>query len=220
MVNKVNTRGANKIETAEFKVVKLDKIKSYEGVGQIKAIDKDGYFTTFTTNKKNQKTYKEYKQNIGSWKDKSYWNGTMSDYGCGITAIAVILSGYKKDYTPEDLRIKYYPKLEGNKMSEELSKTFKIKNTDFLYSNVSFTKNKIINHLKTNRPIIVCVRNKPRDNRWTTESHYMVLLATNGSNMVYVSNPNGLDNSYKSSGWYNINEIIPYLAKILYVESY
>ena len=50
-----------------------------------------------------------------------------------------------------------------------------------------------MNHLETNKPIIVCVWNKPTDNRWTTASHYMVLLATDGNNMVYVSNPNGLE---------------------------
>ncbi len=47
--------------------------------------------------------------------------------------------------------------------------------------------------------------------------HY---FATDGKNMVYVSNPNGLENNSKSSGWYNINEITPYLAKALYIEEY
>ena len=48
----------------------------------------------------------------------------------------------------------------------------------------------------------------------------MVLLATDENNMVYISNPNGLDNTSKSSGWYNINEVTPYIAKALYIESY
>lgn len=30
----------------------------------------------------------------------------------------------------------------------------------------------------------------------------------------------GLENDSKSSGWYDINEITPYLAKALFVESY
>jgi hypothetical protein len=38
--------------------------------------------------------------------------------------------------------------------------------------------------------------------------------------MVYISNPNGLENSSKSSGWYNFNEVTPYIAKALYIESY
>ena len=35
----------------------------------------------------------------------------MAENGCGITALATILSGYNKNYTPEDLRQQYYPKL-------------------------------------------------------------------------------------------------------------
>jgi len=30
----------------------------------------------------------------------------------------------------------------------------------------------------------------------------------------------GLKNDSKSSGWYNFNEITPYIAKALYIESY
>ena len=30
----------------------------------------------------------------------------------------------------------------------------------------------------------------------------------------------GLENDSKSSGWYDINEISPYIAKILYIEDY
>ena len=48
----------------------------------------------------------------------------------------------------------------------------------------------------------------------------MVLLAADDYDMVYVSNPNGLENDSKSSGWYNISEITPYLAKALYFETY
>lgn len=41
-----------------------------------------------------------------------------------------------------------------------------------------------------------------------------------GFGKVYVSNPNGLQNNSKSSGWYDINEVTPYIAKALYIESY
>ena len=30
----------------------------------------------------------------------------------------------------------------------------------------------------------------------------------------------GLENDSKSSGWYNFNEVIPFIAKALYIESY
>ena len=206
---------------SDYKTIKQDTNSNYSGIGQEKVENKDGYFTTFTTIENNKKTYIEYKQNgDSSWSNKEYWDGTMSDNGCGITAISIILSGYNKNYTPEDLRQKYYPVLNNDNISKELSNTFEIKNTDFYYDSVHLSKDKLKEHLETNRPILICVWNKPNDNRWTTASHYMVLLATDGKDMVYISNPNGLENNSKSSGWYNFDEVTPYIAKALYVESY
>ena len=174
-----------------YKVIKQDKNKNYPGIGQEKVQNKDGYFTTFTTQENHKKTYIEYKQNgNSSWSNKEYWGGTMAENGCGITVMSIILSGYGKDYTPEDLREKYYPVMDYEKLSSELSSTFGIKNSDFYYDSEQLSNNSIIEHLKSNRPILICVWNNPTDNRWTTASHYMVLLATDDNNMVYVSNPN------------------------------
>ena len=201
------------------KIVKHDSISSYSGIGQEKVSNQDGYFTTFTT--ENGKTYKEYKQNgNSSWSAKYYWGDTMAENGCGITVMSIVLSGYNKNYTPEDLRKKYYPVMDYENFSSELRNTFKIENSDFYYDSEHLSNDYIIQHLNTNRPVIVCVWNKPNDNRWTTASHYMVLLASDGNNMVYVSNPNGLENDSKSSGWYDINEVTPYLAKAIFIESY
>ena len=206
---------------SEYKTIKKDTNTNYSGVGQKKIKNKDGYFTTFTTSQNYQKVYIEYKQNgNSSWSNKPYWGDTMSENGCGITAMAIILSGYGKNYTPEDLRKLYYPVLDYDNLSEELSNTFNIKNTDFYYDTEHLSKNNLQRHLKTNRPILICVWNKPHNNRWTTSSHYMVLLASDDEDMVYISNPNGGENDSKSSGWYNFNEIIPYIAKALYIESY
>lgn len=171
------------------KIVKHDSISSYSGVGQEKVSNQDGYFTTFTT--ENGRTYKEYKQNgSSSWSENSYWGGTMAENGCGITSLAIILSGYGKSDTPEDLRKKYAPVLDYNNMSQELEETFGIENSDFYYDSTHLAKDALMEHLETNRPILICVWNKPSENRWTTSSHYMVLLATDGDDMVYVSNPN------------------------------
>lgn len=176
------------------------------GIGQEKVTNKDGYFTTFINEENYKKTYKKYKQNgNSSWSTKEYLDSTMAENGCSITVMSIILSGYGMDY--EDF-------------SSELSSTFGIKNSDFYYDTVHLSNDKIIEHLQTNRPIIVCVWNNPSDNRWTTASHYMALLATDGNDMVYVSNPNGLENDSKSSGWYDIDEVTPYLAKALYIEDY
>lgn len=179
------------INTSEYKTIKQDVNKNYFGIGQEKVTNKDGYFTTFTSIDNYKKIYIEYKQNSNSsWKDNKYWGGTMSENGCGITALAIILSGYNKKYNPEDLRQKYYPVLDYDNVSTELSNTFNIKNTDFYYDSIHLSKEKLKEHLKTNRPILICVWNHPHDNRWTTVSHYMVLLATDDKDMVYVSNPN------------------------------
>ena len=206
---------------ATYEIIKQDSNDRYNGIGREKVENKDGYFSTFTTVLENEKTYIEYKQNgDASWSDNSYFGGKMKDTGCGITSLAIILSGYQMSYTPEDLRKKYYPVLDGNQISKELSNTFNISNTDFFFDSDHLSNEYIIEHLKSNRPVLICLWNKPSNNRWTTESHYMVLLATDGYDMVYVSNPNGLLNDSKSSGWYNINEITPYLAKALYIEEY
>ena len=144
----------------------------------------------------------------------------MEENGCGITALSIILSGYQKNLTPEDLRKKYAPVLKYDTISKELSSTFGIENSDFYYDSTHLSSESIIKHLQTNRPILICVWNQPTENRWTTKSHYMVLLATDNQNMIYISNPNGLQNDSKSSGWYNKKEVIPYIAKALYIESY
>ena len=51
----------------------------------------------------------------------------MAENGCGITVMSIILSGYGKDCTPEDLREKYYPVMNYEQLSDELSSTFGIK---------------------------------------------------------------------------------------------
>lgn len=212
---------SNITNNSEYKTIKQETNKNYSGIGQENIKGKDGYFTTFTTTENYKKTYIEYKQNgDSSWSNNQYWSGTMSENGCGITALSIILSGYNRKYSPEDLRQKYYPVLKYDSLSKELSNTFKIENTDFYYDSTYFSKKKLQEHLHTNRPILVCVWNKPHDNRWTTASHYMVLLAADNKDMVYISNPNGGKNDSKSSGWYNFKEIVPYIAKALYIESY
>lgn len=199
-------------------IIKENINSNYAGIGQKNVSNKDGYFTTFTS--VDNKCYKEYKQNgNASWSNHSYWGGTMSENGCGITSLSILLSGYGKDYTPEYLRKKYYPVLDGEQISKELSSTFGLKNSNFFYDNVHLSKTSILEHLKSNKPILVCVWNKPSNNRWTTASHYMVLLACDNKEKVYVSNPNGLENDSKSSGWYDIDEIVPFLAKVLFIES-
>ncbi len=183
---------------SKYEIIKQDTNENYVGIGQSKVDNEDGFFTTFTTS--DNKIFKEYKQNgNSSWNHKGYWGGTMSENGCGITAMAIILSGYNKNYTPEDLRKRYYPVLDYETINRELSNTFGIQNSDFYYGSVHLSNDFILNHLSKDKPVLICVWNKPSDNRFTTSSHYMVLLACDNTGMVYVSNPNGGINDSKSS---------------------
>lgn len=124
-----------KPEDKEYPVIKLDTNANYQGIGQEKVPDKDGFFTTFTTSDDNRKTYIEYKQNgNSSWKDNPYWNSSMEESGCGIVVLSILLSGYGQNYTPEDLRNKYYPYLDYRRLSNYLNYEYNIDSTDFLYS--------------------------------------------------------------------------------------
>lgn len=103
-------------------------------------------------------------------------------------------AGYGMNYTPEDLRKKYAPTkkdhLAGDDISYELQSYFSIDNSNFRYAESYFTKDYIFKWLENDKPILICVWNKPNA-KWTTASHYMLLLATDNISKVYVSNPNG-----------------------------
>lgn len=209
------TISSSGVEVAEKSLLSESAI-----AGQTIVENEDGYTATFTAdNGKNQKTYKEYKQNgTSSWSQRAYWGGTMEENGCGITSLSIIASGYGLDITPEDLRQKYYPHLDGDKIPQVL-KSLGIRSTEFCFYDKYISRSYIRTWLKTNRPVLICVDNK-KDNVWTKASHYMVLLATNDDGMIYVSNPNGLDKEENASGWYDASEIIPHIVKALFVETY
>lgn len=77
----------------------------------------------------------------------------------------------------------------------------------------------MLDWLKSERPILICVDNT-KENKWTEASHYMVLLECNKNDLVYVSNPNGKDGTDTESGWYDLDEILPYTVKALFIENY
>lgn len=189
-------------------------------LGQVLVDNQDGYTTIFNSlHSEYDKKYKEYKQNTdSSWSQNSYWGGTMSENGCGITSIAIIASGYNLEITPEDLREEYYPHLESEDMAYAIQ-DLGIECTDFYFHDTYISKKYITDWLKTGRPVLICVDNS-KENVWTTASHYMVLLDVNSNGEIYISNPNGKDKTEKASGWYKSNQIIPYIVKALFIESY
>ena len=212
-----NTIASSSGNANNYDIIRIDVNSNYAGAGQKAAPNQDGYTKTFTTT--DGKKYIEYKQNgTASWANNPYWSDTMASDGCGITAMSIILSAYGNAVTPEDLRNRYAPVLKADNISSELSKHYGIKNTDFFYDSVHLSGEYIKEQLRLNLPVLICVWNRPSENRWTTQSHYMVLLAVDSEGLVYVSNPNGLDDTSKASGWYNFDEeIAPYIAKALFI---
>lgn len=188
--------------------------------GQTLVNNANGYTHTFTTlNDIYKKTYIEYKQDLNaSWSENAYWGGTMAENGCGITALAIIASGYGSNLTPEDFRTQYYPHLDSSKIAKSLH-SLDIECSDFYFSSIYFTENYIASWLKSNRPVLICVDSKT-PNRWTAASHYMVLLDVDENGLFYLSNPNGEDDTEKASGWYKPDDILPFVVKTLFIESY
>lgn len=174
--------------------------------------------TTFNVFRSKTKEYIDYKQNGNApWRNKSYWDGTMASSGCGITVMASVLSGYGKGVTPEDLRQKYYPKLDYETLATEFA-NYGIEAKGFYYDKRSLSTLKIRWHLRQDKPVIVCLWTQNGENRWTKSSHYMALVACDSGNNVYVLNPNGTKAKENQSGWYHISEIQPFIAKIMYID--
>ena len=164
------------------------------------------------------KVYTEYKQYDPNWADEEYWGKTMRKKGCGITAMAIVLSGYDWQVTPKELQEKYYPVMNYENMSQELLENYNIQSSGFYYDDNSLSEEKILKHLKDNKPLIVCAWAKNGANRWTKNSHYLTLLAADDEDNIYVANPGGSDYGLNKNGWYKSSQVVPYLAKILYIE--
>ena len=188
-------------------------------VGQTLVKGANGYTTSFTTlNSEYPKTYIEYKQNLGTWAENDYWGGTMTENGCGITAIAILASGYGSNITPETLREKYYPHLDSEKIQLTIN-SLGIECTEFYFDSSRLNTKYISDWLKTGRPVLVCLDSQ-KENIWTEASHYMVFLDINENGEFYISNPNGLDGTVEASGWFDPSEVLPHVAKALFIESY
>ena len=164
------------------------------------------------------KVYTLYKQYDPRWAEEEYWGKTMKRKGCGITAVAIILSGYGQKVTPKDLQKKYYPVMAYENMSQELQDNYNLKSSGFYYDSDSLSEEKILKHLKENKPMIVCAWAENGINRWTKNSHYLTLLAADEKDNIYVANPGGRDYGPNKNGWYKASQVVPYLAKVLYIE--
>ena len=63
-------------------------------------METDGYAQTYTAS--SGLTFIDYKQNRGPWAGQAYNGSTIGSYGCGVTAVAAVLSGLGFNKTPGD----------------------------------------------------------------------------------------------------------------------
>lgn len=168
-------------------------------------VDKDGYSQKIMIN---GVLYTEYKQNSKLWAKEPYWGSNIGKSGCGPTSLAVIASGYGMKYTPKYIVNKKYIT---NTNYETLQQALKKLGLSYKYQETS--KQGMINHLKTGRPLIVSVRATKAN--FTSGRHIMAILGIKGDK-VYVSNVYNSTNL--KTGWTDIDDLVNatnYYIKIL-----
>ncbi|MBR3255627.1 MAG: C39 family peptidase [Clostridia bacterium] len=146
-------------------------------------------------------SYKIYEQCIGSYCNKIYGNGrTISNYGCGPTAVSILASGYYSNVTPLTVinDCKSITDIHGVGAWDSVQRYlnhygFNYKDGGSWASTInSSSQNEIINHLKSGKPVILLVHGTVstdvgRGGPYT--SHYITLLGINDKNKVFVGDP-------------------------------
>lgn len=156
------------------------------------AAEGDGYDSTITLNNKN---YNEYKQSRGSYTTVGFGVSNCSTHnaphvhsnGCGPTSVAIIASGYGKNYSPGDIATLMGgagTQSSGNTISSVLNKIGISSHPVY-----SVTKQNIKAQLSSGRPFVVSVDGS-LNGLFTKSGHLMSILAIDSNDNVYVSNPN------------------------------
>lgn len=169
------------------------------------AVDGDGYDNEI---KLNNKTYKEYKQSKGSYTTVGFGVTRCSAHnsphvhnnGCGPTSVAIIASGYGKNYSPGDVAKSMGGagvQSSGNTISNVLNKLGISSHAVY-----SLTKDNLRKQLKTGKPFVVSVGNG-LNHLFTSNGHLMAILAINDKDEVYVSNPN----PSTAHGWISLDKL-------------
>lgn len=149
----------------------------------------------------NGRTYTVYGQDIGPWANVPYVGTTISHAGCSITSVAIALSAYGVNITPDQVL--------AENPNFGVSGALQKRGVNCSYGNA--TKDKIIEHLQKKKTVIVHVV-APSD--FTSSEHWMVLAdVSNDGKLVYVCNPY----SNNTNGWVSIHQIYT-LEDCLYLE--
>ena len=156
-----------------------------------------------STTKINNATYRNYKQYQGSYATKSYWNGQMSDSGCGPTAAAIVASGYGNyEATPDKMADIMVSESTLEKVQNALS-TYNISSSVHYASNTQTTVSDIRTSLSAGKPVLVLMAETTNSSRpahqFSGGGHFVVLLAEENGTLI-MSNPGrGSDDGNKDT---------------------
>lgn len=161
-------------------------------------VDGDGYSQLYTSSA--GITYKHFKQFQGSYAGNSYWDGTISDSGCGPSSVAILASGLLGDgYTPGTVAAEMnatYGLTSYNTLKGEMDSLGML--GEVIQSPSAET---IQDALRNGKVMLVSVNS---NTIFTTISHLMAIVDINEQGQVYICNPG----SSSLQGWYDIGEIM------------
>ena len=130
--------------------------------------------------------------------NQGMFRGNIPSEGCSITSEAIVLSGYGKNKTPNNIAndVSYYPRTIAE-IANDLTKygvPSKYKSISPSEaqnsSNRSNAKNEIKSNLEKGKPIILLLH-QGTDNRYTSDAHYVVLVGLDKNGNPAIANPNG-----------------------------
>lgn len=189
---------ASKVKNIMSNIFGYNESIGTTGNGQLISSSGDGYNSVYISG--SGKKYKEFKQNASyaSYRNNMYGDNTIGVQGCSITAIAIVLSGYGYDFTPNKWSGNSLVSISGVISSYEVATKY-----DVTTSNAAKTaKENIQAHLKTGEPVIIHVL---ADSSFTNNQHWMALLdISEDGSQVYLSNPNVSG----ENGWVNIDKAL------------
>ncbi len=144
--------------------------------------------------------YKAYRQDIGPWANKSYWGGTIENWGCGPTSLAILASGLiSPKITPAEISCDMRATGSDTLLSE--MNKLGMKGTLIEHESAEDIKNA----LKEGDVMLVSVGPKTK---FTNGTHIMAVVDINSSENVFVINPNSNGSTSSPTGWYNPQELI------------
>lgn len=186
-----------------------EEIIASVGGGTVSTESGTGYTNTFEANGRTFKGYKQYiyYQVYGESSVRARW---LSSSGCGLTSAAIVISGYRDDFTPVYLYDNYRA-IEGAVYIEKYLTEAGLQ----VQKQGVVTVDNIASWISNGGQVIACLYGNARifGESWAGASgHYITFLGVRqngGKYEVFVSNP-GANDTHKN-GWYDLSEFIPHI---------